>query len=100
VDRFEFGVLAAEKVSCAATAAAKAGIESKVVIAALKRCATQSQSQHRAVHSLLVNSAVARIERKVQFEDVHARLAQESPLPVLGVLKDQAGDLSFRNLTF
>src|ERR1017187_10334780 len=49
---------------------------------------------------LLVNSPVARIESKIQFEYVNARLAQESPLPVLGVLKHQKRDFSFRNLAF
>ena len=41
---------------------------------------------------------VARIESKIQFEDVNARLAQESPLPVLGVITYQLCDVSLRNL--
>ena len=49
---------------------------------------------------LLVNSPVARIECDIQFEYVNARLAQESPLPVLRVLKNQACDFSLRNLAF
>jgi hypothetical protein len=41
-----------------------------------------------------------RIERNIEFEYVNAWLAQESPLPVLRVLKNQARDFSFRNLAF
>jgi len=47
---------------------------------------------------LLVKSSVPRIERNIQFEYVNARLAEESPLPVLRVLKNQARNVSFRNL--
>ena len=47
-----------------------------------------------------MKSPVARIERNIQFEYVNARLAQESPLPVLGVLFNQARDFRFRNLAF
>ena len=49
---------------------------------------------------LLAHSPVARIERNIEFEYVNARLAQESPLPVLGVLKHQTRDFSFRDLAF
>jgi hypothetical protein len=45
-----------------------------------------------------VRPPIPRIERKIQFEHVNARLAQESPLPVLRVLPNQACDFSFRNL--
>ena len=55
---------------------------------------------HGVVLSLLVHTPVARIERNIQFEYVNARLAQESPLPVLGVLKHQTRDFSFRDLAF
>src|ERR1700674_2359572 len=48
--------------------------------------------------SPLVLSPIPRIERKIQFEHLHARLAQESPLPILRVLKNQARDFSFWNL--
>src|ERR1035441_10366307 len=52
-------------------------------------------------HNLLpVRGSVLRIQRKIQFEHVNAWLAQESPLPILGVLKNQACDLSFWNLAF
>jgi len=47
-----------------------------------------------------VNPPVSRIERKIQLQHVHALLAQESPLPVLRVLTNQARDLSFWNLAF
>src|SRR5208282_5961320 len=46
----------------------------------------------------LADSPVARIERDIQFEHVHARLTQESPLPVLRVLENQVCDFSFGNL--
>ena len=48
--------------------------------------------------SPLVSAPVLRIERNIQFEYVNARLAEESPLPVLRVLKNQARNVSFRNL--
>ena len=41
---------------------------------------------------------VACIECKIQFEDVNARLTQESPLPVLGVFENQALNFVYRNL--
>ena len=44
---------------------------------------------------LLVNSPVARIESKIQFEYVNSRLAQKSPLPAFRVLENQARDFRF-----
>src|SRR5208337_390796 len=48
----------------------------------------------------LMHSTVARIERYVQFEYVYARLAEESPLPVRGILSNEAYDFGFRDLAF
>jgi len=49
---------------------------------------------------LLVNAPISCIERNIQFEYVNARLTQESPLPVLRVLQNEACDFRFRNLAF
>ena len=49
---------------------------------------------------VLPPSPVPRIERNIEFENVNARLAQESPLQVLRVLKNQARDVRFWNLAF
>src|ERR1700674_4521352 len=54
----------------------------------------------RLSNGLLANTPVPGIERNIEFEHVNARLAQESPLPVLRVLKNQARDVRFWNLAF
>ena len=54
----------------------------------------------RLSNGLLANTPVSGIERNIEFEYVNARLAQESPLPVLGIFKNQACDFRFRNLAF
>jgi hypothetical protein len=54
----------------------------------------------RLSNGLLANTPVPGFERNIEFEYVHARLAQESPLPVLRVLKNQARDVRFWNLAF
>ena len=54
----------------------------------------------RLSNGLLANTPVPGIERNIEFEHVHARLAQESPLPVLGILKNQARDVRLWNLAF
>src|ERR1700676_4021179 len=50
------------------------------------------------LNEFLAPSPVPRIEHNIQFEHVNAWLAEESPLPVLKVLKNQARDFSFWNL--
>ena|ERR1700674_1763075 len=54
----------------------------------------------RFSNGLLANTPVPGIERNIEFEDVHARLAQEAPLPVLRILKNQARDVRLWNLAF
>src|ERR1700674_756589 len=54
----------------------------------------------RLSNGLLANTPVPGFERNIEFEYVHARLAQESPLPVLRVFKNQACDVRFWNLAF
>src|ERR1700688_2914356 len=66
----------------------------------LSKRETFSALRTRLSNRLLANTPVPGIERNIEFEYVNARLAQESPLPVLGIFKNQACEFRFRNLAF
>src|SRR6266478_4170648 len=50
--------------------------------------------------TILVKATAARIERDVQFNHVHPRVTEKSPLSALGVLANKACDFLLRNLAF